>query len=463
LRSLHLEKMGPHLCIPVRSDCSADIQVDKVQTICLELGYSKSDVAKMRSFFSSIDISMTGQVDSVILSKSLKLQNLDFSSLIMDLFAVGDDRGITFEDFTIACWIIFTIEESAMAAFIFHLFDIRGYGRISGTEFEAITDAALDLPAGTKSLVMSFFLKLGGDITAQTFSQAAIEYPCLVRPLQQFCKKLRHELVGERRCNELRGRRRELFGNLSLIQIVALMPIQPQSYKRLIDAHGIHGNIADAKSSFNEIALFNEVNDSEHGILVRYPKTYYSAIFLMEPLLGNKVHSDRKRSKASLYTTLYRSCVDYPSPNSRKQSRRSTYTRSNKIYPGALVASQTHSIDSVMGTRSSELSRSMSPREEAMKALQQWSTDITPGVNSCYKKKKHRGRSKSSSRRSLQLDSNHRDNSIQFNGKAGVSNDLIKEIEASFWVPGAVKNKENSIHPTATSCVGRKQSERRLV
>ena len=459
MRSPHLEKMGPHFCIPVRSDCSADIQADRVQTICLELGYSKSDVAKMRSLFGSIDISMTGHVDSLTLSKSLKFQNLDFSSLIMDLFAVGDDRGITFEDFTIACWIIFTIAESAMAAFTFHLFDIRGYGRISGTEFEAITDAALDLPAGTKSLVMSFFLKLGGDITAQTFSQAAIEYPCLMRPLQQFCKKLRHELVGERRCNELRGRRRELFGNLSLIQIVALMPIQPQSYKRLIDAHGIHGNTADAKSSFNEIALFNEVNDSEHGFLVKYPKTYYSAIFLMEPLLGDKVHPDRKRSKASLYSTLYRS----PSPNSRKQSRRSTHTRSNKIYPGALKVSQTHSIDSVMGTKSFELSRSMSPREEAMKALQQWSTDITPDVNSRDKKQKHRGRSKSSSRRSLQLDSNHRDNSIQFNGKAGVSKDLIKEIEASFWVPGAVKYKENSIHPTATSCVSRKQSERRLV
>ena len=455
--------MGPHLCIPVLSDCSADIQADRVQTICLELGYNKSDVGKMRSFFSSIDISTAGSVDSVILSKSLQLQNLDFSSLIMDLFAVGDDHGITFEDFTIACWIIFTIEESSMAAFTFHLFDIRGYGRISGTEFEAITDTALDLPSETKSSVMSFFLKLGGDITAQTFSQAAIDYPCLLKPLQKFCKKIRHELVGERRCNELRRRRGELFGNLSLIQIVNLMPNQPLSYKRLIDAHGIHGNMADAKSNFNEIALFNEVNDSEHGILVRYPKTYYSAIYLMEPLLGNKLHSDRKRLKASLYTTLYRSCVDCPSPNSRKQSRRSTRTRSNKIYPGVLVVSQTNSIDSVMGTKSSELSRSMSSREEAMKALQEWSTDIAPDVNSRDKKQKHRGRRKSSSRRSLQLDSNHRVNSVPFNGKAGVSNDLIREIEASFWVPGAVKYKENSINPTVTSCVSRDRSKRRLV
>ena len=463
LISFRLSDMGPHFCVPLRLDCNTDIRTDSVLTICLELGYTRSDVEVMHSFFNLLDMSMTGEIDSTFLSKSLKLQNPDFCSFIMDLFTGCDGHGITFEDFTIACWILFTIEESAMATFTFHLLDMRGSGRIAITEFEAFADAVLDLSNETKYLLKSFFQKLGGDITAQTFSLAAIEYPSLIMPLQLFCKMLRHELVGERRCTELRRRRRELFGNFSLIQIITSMPTKPQSFMRLIDEYGIYGSSGNADRSFNKSTLFNELNDNVDDILVRHPKTYYSAIFHMQPMTAIIHLVDEKRSNASLYTSLYRTCIECSSPNLGKQSRKSTYSRRNQIFPGVIKVSQTHSTDSMTGTKSSELSRSISPREEAMRALQKWSTDISPGINSRGKKQKQTGRSKSSSMESLRLDRNHRINSVPINRGESGSNDLIKEIEASFWVPGAVKYKESSIHPAVTDRVTKSQSERRLV
>lgn len=458
--------MGPHFCVPLLSDCEVDTRTDRAQTICLELGYTRSDIEKMHFFFFSIDIAMKGEIDSILLSNALKLQNPDFSSLIMDLFKSCDRRGITFEDFTIFCWITFTIEESAMAIFTFHLLDRKGCGKISITEFEVIADAALDLPTGTKYLVTSFFRKLGGNVTAHTLSLAAIEYPFLLNPLRMFCEKLRNELVGDKRCAELRRRRRELHGNFSLIQIISSMPTKPQSYKRLIDAYSVYNSRRDegnAESSFNESTLFNELNDSEDEILVRHPKAHYSAIFHMEPMTLTNDYTHRKRSKASLCASLYRSCIECSSPNLRKQSLRSTFTRSNQISPGVVTVSQTHSDDSLTVTKSCELSRSMSPREEALRALQEWSTDISPGMKSYKRKYKQKGRSKSSSMESLRYDRNLRNNSAPINRGVGSSNDLIKEIEASFWVPGAVKYKESCIHPTSSDRISKNRTERRSV
>lgn len=458
--------MGPHFCVPLLSDCEVDVRTDRVQTICLELGYTRSDIEKMQFFFISIDIAMKGEIDSILLSNALKLQNPDFSSLIMDQFNSCDGRGITFEDFTIACWIIFTIEESAMAIFTFHLLDRKGCGKISGTEFEVIADAALDLPTGTKYLVTSFFRNLGGDVTAHTFNLAVIEYPSLLNPLRIFCENLRRQLVGDKRCAELRRRRRELHGNFSMIQIITSLPTKPQSYKRLIDAYSVYSSKRDegnVESSFNESTLFNELNDNEDEILVRHPKTHYSAIFYMEPMTLTKDYIHRKRSNASLCTSLYRSCIECSSPNLRKQSLRHTFTRSNQIFPGVVKVSQTHSEDSMTATKSCELSRSISPREEAMRALQEWSTGISPGMKSYKRKYKQKGRSKSSSMENLRHDRNLRNNSAAINRGVGASNDLIKEIEASFWVPGAVKYKESSIHPTSSDRISKNRTERRSV
>jgi Ca2+-binding EF-hand superfamily protein len=438
LFSYELQRMGLSTSATLLADVKASIKMKRIMAICIELGFNLQDIEKMYSFFCSIDARIGGCVTTEELLKSLGLANSELSKLVMKIYDIEKDNRVTFENFIIACWNILTIDESSMANFTFNLLDYRGYGDISQEEMDGIIDTIMDLPVGTKPLVTDTFVRLGDDsVSLNAFNLAASEYPFLLNPARIFCRVLRQKLLGERRSAEMLRRRGELFGNFSVMEVISSMKVRPVSYEYLINRHGVNGS----RQLIGSRVSVTMLSDEPHTAPTRQREIYFSGVFVMQPRAAGKsipsASSVKKssRSRSSYLRRMFFCCIPKRySPS--KSGRRSN--RSNRIFSGR-DTSEKRLKDPKSTLKQSSATKSLSSKDEAMRVLQEWSTAQSPHTNNHSKRQKA-----PTVARDLNL------NSSRWNGQSArdqdnETNEVIEQIEASFWAPGSSKSRGDSI------------------
>lgn len=434
--------MGHSTSATLLADVKASIKMKRIMAICMELGFNLQDIEKMYTFFCSIDARIGGCVTTEELLKSLGLVNSELSKLVMKIYDIENDNRVTFENFIIACWNILTIDESSMANFTFNLLDYRGYGDILQEEMIVIVDTVMDLPAGTKPLVIDTFVRLGNDsVSLSAFNLATAEYPFLLNPARVFCRVLRQKLLGERRSAEMLKRRGELFGNFSVMEVIMSMKVKPVGYECLINRHGVHGSRQLMSSRISVTMLNDEPNTSP----TRHREIYFSGVFLMQPraaVKNSSPASSAKKSSKSRSSYLGRilfCCIPRrynPSKSGSRTSGRSN--RSHRIFSGR-DATDRKLKDPKLNLKKSSDTKSLSSKDEALRTLQEWSTAQSPHINNHSKRQKTPMLA-----RDLNL------NSSRWNGNNVKDQDIetkevIQQIEASFWAPGSTKSKGDSI------------------
>jgi Ca2+-binding EF-hand superfamily protein len=431
--------MGLSTSATLLADVKASIKMKRIMAICTELGFNLQDIDKMYTFFCSIDARIGGCVTTEELLKSLGLVNSELSKLVMKIYDIENDNRVTFENFIIACWNILTIDESSVANFTFHLLDYRGYGDISQEEMNVIIDTVMDLPAGTKSLVRDAFVRLGDDsVSLDAFNLAASEYPFLLNPARIFCRALRERLLGERRSAEMLRRRGELFGNFSIMEVVSSMKVRPVSYEYLINRHGVHGS----RQLIGSRVSVTMLSDEPHSTQSRRREIYFSGVFILQPrAAGKSIPSSSvkksSRSRSSYLRRMFFCCIPKrysPSKSGSRTSGRSN--RSNRIFSGR-DTSEIRQKDPKSTLKKSSVTKSLSSKDEAMRVLQEWSTAQSPHTNNHSKRQKAPMLAKD-----LNL------NSSRWNGQSvrdqdDETNEVIEQIEASFWAPGSTKSRDS--------------------
>lgn len=408
-------------------------------------------------FFITIDDRMTGLITSNSLAHSLKLLNTELGELVMRLFDPSSSNSINFENFTIACWNILTIEEASLATFTFHLLDSKGYGKLLQDEMEIIVKAIFELPVEKKSLVIDLFLGLGDDetgaITANTFNSAVNEFPFLLAPIRVMFNRVHSGFADEKRACELFKTRHKKFGNLSLMGIISTMKIKPTAYENLIRTHGIDGSerlIQRTKSGRIVIDLALLHPNEGAG---RLRKSYFSPVFLMETTSDNpqrvsqgtsqKLKRNRNpvfnRKQLSAFSKLpIISSFRYPKNRSTKTSggRQKINPIDTKDENNEKFNSQTKSSDSSRNERkSTEVSGSYDSKKEALKSLQEWSTNRSPQMSN--NGGSHSSRERKSQRKSQRLNlSNSKWQDPAVRRQEEQDDQVVQLIEASFWTPG---------------------------
>ena len=467
-------------------------QSSKVLSICNELGFTLDDVNKMYIFFRSMDVLMTGLISSNSLAHTLKLTNPNFEELVMRIFDPSGINCVNFEDFTVACWSILTLEETSIAIFSFHLLDSKGYGKIMQDEIEVILKTVLDLPVESKLLAIDLFLRLGdeesGAISANTFNTAVNEFPFLIAQVRVMYNIVHNGFINKKRSSELMTFRRRKFGNLSLMGVISTMKTQPVTYENLIRTHGVDGSeraIQDIKSGSiaTDLTLPSPYED-----IGRIRKTYFSPVFLMEPvycspstyldnsqLVSQSTSPKVKRKNNPLNGRKKISVLSklpmLSSFRSKNRSNKSCRGR-QKVTPVGMINDTdengekfTSPMKSSDEKKSSEISGSHDSKKEALKVLQEWSTKRSPphtnGSGS------HSYRERKSQRKSQRLNlSNSKWQDPAIRRQEEQDNQVVQLIEASFWTPGqqwSTKEKNdhngrNSLQSSSLSETGRCRS-----
>lgn len=434
--------MGLSTSATLLADVKASIKMKRIMAICMELGFNLQDIDKIYTFFCSIDARIGGCITTEELLKSLGLVNSELSKLVMKIYDIENDNRVTFENFIMASWNILTIDESSLANFTFNLLDYRGYGDFLQEEMNLIIDTVMDVPAGTKPLVIDTFGRLGDNqVSLNAFNLASLKFPFLLNPARIFCRVLRQKLLGERRSAEMLRRRGELFGNFSIMEVVSSMKVRPVSYEHLINRHGVRGS-RRLNGSRVSVTL---ISDEPHTTPTRHREIYFSGVFLMQPRAAAKsilpLSSVRKsgRPRSGYLRRILFCCIPKrysPLKSGSRTSGRSN--RSNRIFSGR-DASVKRQKDPKLNLKKDSDTKSLSSKDEAMRALQEWSTAQSPHTNSHSKRQKATTLAKD-----LNL------NSCRWNGQSvrdqdSETNEVIERIEASFWAPGSTKSRGDSV------------------
>ena len=468
-------------------------QSSKVLIICTELGFTLDDINKMYIFFRSMDVLMTGLITSNSLAHSLKLPNSNFGELVMRIFDPSGGNSVNFEDFTIACWIILTLEEASIATFSFHLLDREGYGKFVQDEIEVILKTVLELPVESKLLAIDLFLRLGDDetgaISADTFNAAVNEFPFLIAHVRVMYNIIHNGSVKKKRSGELMTFRRRKFGNLSLMGIISTMKTKPASYENLIRTHGIDGSehlIQGAKIGSTATDSTRPCPNQDSG---RDRRTYFSPVFSVEPVYSSPsacMDNPQRASQNSSPKARRKHCPlngrkknsvlsklpTLSSFRSKNKSNKSCRGRQKVIPIGIKKETDesgenfTSPMKSSDEKKSSEISGTYDSKKEALKVLQEWSTKRSPpqangsGGSHSYRERK-------SSRKSQRLNlSNSKWQDPAVRRQEEQDDQVVQLIEASFWTPGqqwSTKEKNdhngrNSLQSSSFSDTGRCRS-----
>ena len=180
-----------------------------VVALCESLGYSRKDINRLWRHFIQADL--TGNNVLCIREFCIMHQifNRSFGKLVFAIFDYDNSGDITFEEFCVAAWNSFTLDDSALPMFAFRLFDKDNSGALSANELRKMLKIVCGKNEKTIEVANKYIkendVNEDGLISASEFLAITKRSQLIMFPAFQMRDHMRHRILTYSRWQTLTG------------------------------------------------------------------------------------------------------------------------------------------------------------------------------------------------------------------------------------------------------------------
>ena len=139
-----------------RTDNNAVYDRKKILTIASGLGYSHTDVKRLRIFFTKAGITPEQELYVNDFISAYDFENATFIQLMLSIFDLDSTGFVSFEEFLIALWNALTLDHDMLFAFVYDCFDKNHVGKLSVHEVKRMISIVTSNDYNSMMLISSF-------------------------------------------------------------------------------------------------------------------------------------------------------------------------------------------------------------------------------------------------------------------------------------------------------------------